>query len=324
MLKFRLQRDGEEDYIVRSQSSCLMSRAVNTEITLDPGLYHVLMKVTAYRQRDVESTEEVVRRLAPTRREKLVQIGLSHDLAHAKGLVVETEKERQEREEGEDRRRTAERRRLRDETEKRLQKEWIRDRKLEARRARAEARRQRDKAGQHDRRNDGMKRENGTSDSITSGGIFQSPTAISDDLEITSANGSLPTIHIHSSKPSDGRSASPCPSLDGRLTTDGVNPRDAHLLEGFEFDSDLDMPPEEPAAEKAIPEPAPRGYLGETSGDPWNAVCVVGLRVYSKDPHLSLQVICPVPEDNSEAALDRDDPAASATNKKSSSRRTSI
>ncbi|RJE17017.1 calpain-like protein, partial [Aspergillus sclerotialis] len=86
VLKFRLQKEGEEDYIVRSHSNCLMSRAVNAEINLDPGRYHVLMKITAYRQRDVESTEEVVSRLAPTRREKLVQIGLSYDLAHAKGL----------------------------------------------------------------------------------------------------------------------------------------------------------------------------------------------------------------------------------------------
>jgi hypothetical protein len=79
------------------------------------------------------------------------------------------------------------------------------------------------------------------------------------------------------------------------------------LLDGFEFDSDLDMPIEEP---KTRP---PFKDLEGPAEDPWNAVCVVGLRVYSKDPKLSLQVMHPVPDDDTEAPLDRDDPAASAT-----------
>jgi hypothetical protein len=37
---------------------------------------------------DADSTEEIVRQVASTRREKLVQVGLSYDLAHAKGLLI--------------------------------------------------------------------------------------------------------------------------------------------------------------------------------------------------------------------------------------------
>lgn len=290
-----------------------MSRAVNAEITLDPGRYHVLMKITAYRQRDVESTEEVVSRLAPIRREKLVQIGLSYDLAHAKGLVAETGNERKEREEGEERRRAAERQRLRDETKQRLQKEWIRERKLEARQERLEARRQRAEAGKH-------AKQNGS-------GCLNGGPAMSGDLDSTPTNR-VPTIQFngeYASRYTNDRDAS-LPSPGSRLLSAGLDPSDADFLEGFEFDSDLDMPPEEPVTGNAAPEPepAPAGYQEGINNDPWNAVCVVGLRVYSQDPQLSLQVIHPVPEDDTEAALDCDDPAASATNEESFRRSTSI
>jgi len=71
------------------------------------------------------------------------------------------------------------------------------------------------------------------------------------------------------------------------------------------------------------PEPAKQAHRElsiyspeESISDPWNAVCVVGLRVYSKDQKLSLEVVRPVPEDDVEAALDMDDPAVSATNER--------
>lgn len=121
--------------MVRSNCSYVMSRSVNAEVELSPGRYHILMKVTAYRCSDV-ATEDVVSRVAPVGREKLVQIGLSYDLAHAKGLVFESEKEKRAREDREARRKAAERRKLRKQTKRRLQKEWIRQRKLDGRRQR--------------------------------------------------------------------------------------------------------------------------------------------------------------------------------------------
>lgn len=312
VLTFRVQREGDEDYIVRSHSSYLMSRSVNAEITLDPGRYHVLMKITAYRQRDMESAEDVVTRLAPTRREKLVQIGLSHDLAHAKGLVVETEIERRAREEREERRKAAERKKLREETKERLQKEWIRERKLEARRQRAADRQQQIYTKQNARQNgSGCVYRNGNTNGITNSDPVQSPMDKPCSYDFPT-NGSVPTVRVnglHTSKPK----RPPRPSLDSLRSTDTT---ETDLLEGFEFDSDLDMPPEEPSDTKPMPQPSLSMCSDEVNSDPWNAVCVVGLRVYSMDPRLSLQVVRPVPEDDFEASLDRDDPAASATAEK--------
>lgn len=314
MLTFRVQKEGGEDYIVRSHSSYLMSRSVNAEITLDPGHYHVLMKITAYRQRDMECAEEVVSRLAPTRREKLVQIGLSHDLAHAKGLSVETESEKRAREEQEERRKTAERKKLREETKKRLQKEWIRERKLEARRQRTAARQQQAEAKQHARKNGSVTHGNGIAYAITNGGPFQSPTDNTVNHGLPT-NGTVPAVQVNGLQASKQKrnNRSSRPSLDSLLSTD-VN--EADLLEGFEFDSDLDMPPEGPVEINPTPQRSSSMCLDQPNSDPWNAVCVVGLRVYSKDPQLELQVVRPIPEDDVEAALDRDDPAVSATTEK--------
>lgn len=311
VLKFRLQKEGEEDYIVRSHSSHLMGRSVNAEINLDPGRYHVLMKITAFRREDVESTEEIVRRLASSRREKLVQVGLSYDLAHAKGLVAETDQERYENE----RRKAAERRKTRDETKRKLQKDWIRERKMAARQQRQEARR----PGQLP---NGLERS-----SIPKQILTDRPTESPTDVASISSdgserrptiNGSVPTIQFnglharHASGSRRQRTESPRPSLNTRLANESLDISDLELLDGFEFDTDLDMPGDEAdhKQRRKFPE------LDGPAADPWNAVCVVGLRVYSKNSNLSLEVAHPVPEDDMEAPLDRDDPAVSATTEK--------
>lgn len=316
VLKFRVHKRGEADYIVRSHINYLMSRSVNAEITLDPGRYYVLLKVTAYRHQDADSAEEVVAQYAGSQREKLVQIGLSYDLAHAKGLAYETEVERKEREE----RRQSARRKLLDETCLRLKKEWIRQAKMAAREQRAAKRR----IVNTDHPN-GAEPEKG----LGIYGTFRAPAIDTPDSmgfgntppdTRDATNGTPSTLQqpfLTASAHSRRRTDSPRPSLDTRLATSGLEKHEEAWLEGFEFDPDLDMPPEEPCPSKAAHTHSRQdeGEGGDDhSRDPWNAVCVVGLRVYSKDPQLSLQVVRPVPEEDvGEATLDRDDPAASAT-----------
>lgn len=284
-----------------------MSRSVNSEITLKPGRYYVLMKTTAYRHSGVESTEESVSRLASTRREKLVQIGLSYDLAHAKG-IVETDKERRMREDCERRRRVAERRKRREETRRRLQLEWIRGRKMDARKKRVADR----LASSESRALRGEAPTNGTNEHLS----HDRADVAYQDFRAPEINGTIPTVQLNGCNPlkrKRGSIVSRRPSIDTHFATDSLDSSDLELLDGFEFDSDLDMPSEEPTTEKT-PRKASIGCFEESSSDQWNAVCVVGLRVYSKDPNLCLEVVHPVPEDDVEAALDMDDPAVSATN----------
>lgn len=91
-LQFRLHKDDEEDYIVRSNTAYFMKRSVSMELDLEAGNYTVLLKVKATRL-DRPTPEEIIRMNCNKRREKLLSIGLSYDLAHAKGHFREQEKE---------------------------------------------------------------------------------------------------------------------------------------------------------------------------------------------------------------------------------------
>lgn len=96
-LQFRLHKDDEEDYIVRSNTAYFMKRSVSMELDLEAGNYTVLLKVKATRL-DNPTAEEIVRLNCNQRREKLLSIGLSYDLAHAKGHFREQEQEKLVRE----------------------------------------------------------------------------------------------------------------------------------------------------------------------------------------------------------------------------------
>lgn len=102
-LNFRLHKAGQEDYVVRSISPYCQKRSVNVELELEAGDYAVLLKVNATRDLDILPIEQVVRNNARERRDKLVAVGMSYDLAHSKGRVVETEEEVSARKEAEKR-----------------------------------------------------------------------------------------------------------------------------------------------------------------------------------------------------------------------------
>lgn len=282
----------------------------------------------------MESTEEAVSRLASKRREKLVQIGLSYDLAHAKGRIVETDDERRPREECERNRRDAERKKRRDDTERKLKREWIRERKLAERKRRIT-----ETLAKKDQNNSSQKGDEllgiglytsgkQQPDSITN---YPSPKGGDSSKPISSPepNDIIPTVHLnggfcphhhHQGNPLKRKREldSRRPSIDTHLAVDGIECSDVEYLEGFEFDSDVDMPDEPPLMEKNSRSSTIASYSEEfeNSADPWNAVCVVGLRVYSKDPKLCLKVVRPVLEHDVEASLDMDDPAVSATNER--------
>jgi hypothetical protein len=96
-LQFRLHKDDEEDYIVRSNGTYYMKRSVSTELDLEAGNYTVLVKIKATRNSESPTPDEVIRETCIKRREKLLSIGLSYDIAHAKGQFREQESENAQR-----------------------------------------------------------------------------------------------------------------------------------------------------------------------------------------------------------------------------------
>ncbi|KAK1754677.1 calpain-8 [Echria macrotheca] len=115
-LSFRIHRAGAnmDDYLVRTRASYRMKRSVSVELDLEEaGEYLVLVKIDAERYDDCLAPEDVVRRNAKRRREKLLRIGLAYDLAHSKAKIIETPEEKAAREAYEKKKREKYRERLR-------------------------------------------------------------------------------------------------------------------------------------------------------------------------------------------------------------------
>ena len=74
-----------------------MNRSATTELDLEAGRYLVMIKIIASRDKSRTTPEEVVKKSCQTRPEKLMAVGLSYDLAHAKGHLKDSELEHKER-----------------------------------------------------------------------------------------------------------------------------------------------------------------------------------------------------------------------------------
>ena len=132
-LQFRLDKDGEQDYIVRSHGNYSMSRSVSTDLELDPGIYSVLMKITARRYQGNSTPEDIIRENVKLRQNKLIQTGLAYDLAHAKGAIKETEAEKQGRQEREMKIKAAEKKKQYATKREEKFKDWQRGKREKAR-----------------------------------------------------------------------------------------------------------------------------------------------------------------------------------------------
>jgi len=81
----------------RSQNFHHAARSVSCEVELEPGTYEVLPKITA-KKMEKPAIEDVVRVLADRKPQKLRQVGLSFDLAHAKALKSDLAREIEKKE----------------------------------------------------------------------------------------------------------------------------------------------------------------------------------------------------------------------------------
>ena len=88
-LGFRLHKSGEKQHIIRGYSSG--DRSATTEVDLEAGKYEVLLQISGLRDPTLPKVEDVVSQNWLARREKLMAIGLSYDLANAKGQGKDAE-----------------------------------------------------------------------------------------------------------------------------------------------------------------------------------------------------------------------------------------
>lgn len=375
-LHFRLEKEGESDYIVRSHGNYFMRRSVSTDIELEPGTYSVLMKITAKRWAipDRPMPEQVIRERCIQRHDKLIQIGLAYDLAHAKGQIKETEKEKVLRKQQEERKKVADKVKQRKELREQKFKDWqIRQRqksrdnrhaqrRVERRRKKAEI----EKAAQLntpaadglgisdegfgvEQQNAGTEEEAAPIPGAATGTEQTEPETPTPPSPTTGTEPTHPTETAESKSIKDAENVKIDTSAEKSTAEEEVSykfhtalqlvdDRDSnsssiaddqsprHKQDYTDYDSDssfnssidslLDFPsspiiaPADSAAKNMLTndDESTDDEDAEFADDPWNAVCVVGLRVYSKDLEACVEVIRPKMDgDYGEALLDIDD-----------------
>ncbi|KAG0652956.1 hypothetical protein D0Z07_0085 [Hyphodiscus hymeniophilus] len=376
-LSFRVHKAGEEDYIVRSHGNYWMRRSVTAELELEPGEYHVLMKVEAIKSDGCLPVEDVVRNNAKERRDKLLRIGLAYDLAHAKGQLSETDEEKKARKKAESKKKTKEKKDMKDKLmkEKRKRKhnenkETFKQRAAAAKRkAKAKAQEEKKKAAKEQENTDkkdakdikgDLKDTDQTTETPKKDG---EPDAKTEEPQTVSAASKDPTVEkVTQAIPAAEEPVAPAPAPKEEVSRPAADPlpsaekpKDTAPVQttlaglpglringisapssvaGFDdFDeddlSDLnsnvsditsgvvedEIAAAKLAAEAALPPilPPDDDEEDEFERDPWNAVAVVGLRVYSKESGVSVKVVRPRlseevdKDEKAEVKLDIDD-----------------
>ncbi|KAH8599322.1 hypothetical protein B0O99DRAFT_504411 [Bisporella sp. PMI_857] len=383
-LSFRVHKSGEEEYIVRSHGNYWMSRSVTAELELDPGEYHVLVKVEAEKRSGVLPVEDVVRNNAKDRRDKLIRIGLSYDLAHAKGQIRETHEEKKLRKRLEEKQEAKEKKEFKEKLMKEKKKrKHMENRELRKQRAAAEKRKAKAKAKAAKRAEKEKelagKKELAEKKTEQAGSQTTSQEHIDVEIKSTAAPtleksdpaGSLDvTAATEEGKatnasitPGSGESmAAALPVFDPKkdetapATSESTSkdedkeepqsiPTPPVNLFGFDNDDDDDdddlsdlesvvsdissaviedaIAEAKEAAKNAPPPSNNDDEDDEFQRDPWNAVAVVGLRIYSKGSAVSVKVVRrrmsedlkdeEKEDEKAESRLDVDDSAVDAT-----------
>ncbi|KAL8943829.1 MAG: hypothetical protein Q9216_000822 [Gyalolechia sp. 2 TL-2023] len=372
-LQFRLEKDGDDSCVVRSHSNYSMSRSVSTDIELEPGTYSVLMRITAKRWTGDLTPDQVIRNNCMQRPEKLIQAGLSYDLAHAKGEIRETEREKKAREAREQTKKAEAHQKRRAELRAEMLNGWETGKKRLARRKRQATRKEEyfKKKAEAAKTAEPESAKQGTKASATDTDAPNPDTKLSDDQ--TPQAGSEPeNIDISEIKQITPPSPPPDPpeaapggddeatfgdekesnaagreensnggdeETTAKAAVEEKAENDAPVDEveeqapvnesgdddddtDWEYASDasfqssivtqLDLPPLPDQASNAGPaqDSEPDAANVEFEDDPWNAVCVVGLKVYSKDKGLCVEIVRPKHElEEGDTPLDVDDAA---------------
>ncbi|PNP42229.1 hypothetical protein TGAMA5MH_05911 [Trichoderma gamsii] len=354
-LAFRVHKAGHEDYLVRSQAPYRMRRSVNVELDLVAGEYDVRVKIDAVRLDNILPIETVIRKNAKKRREKLTRIGLAYDLAHSKGRVVETPEEKAAKEAHEKRVKDKELREIKDRIIARRKddhylklKQHMRSQKQEKKRKEKRKAQEAERRLMNGNRKDEMEHKNNTREHIDKSDENHEPpsslngagsskarrrvTMPSPPEDATDQSGSLPEHVLQ--KPSQVSPYYESESDDGVESLSSLSDlSDRELdLQAQNFGGQLNRRP------ATLSPPKFEDELDEFEKDPWNAVVVVGLRVYHKADEedknkeiIKLKVVRPSPytdsDDESTAAeeakkeeqdskskgLDVDDSAKDAT-----------
>ncbi|ORY70141.1 uncharacterized protein BCR38DRAFT_455002 [Pseudomassariella vexata] len=259
------------------------NRSVSCEVELEPGIYEVLPKIAATRNAGAKKVEEVVKEYAENNPQKLRQVGMAYDLAHAKGLRKKEEKK---------------------------SKHKAKQKKAIAKAAKAtgkaadamrEVVKNDEKTNTQKEEKDGAAKEEPRADAEVTG-----PNETKDGGKSTEEQKPVPpsteggSTAVGSAKPADvpkteATSAPKTEGLNDAPVGENDQSKDAatqDVVDSEDPDAKADDEEDEEKDEsKSEDEKTDDETDDPSASSPWNAVAVIGLRVYSRDPEVSVALV---------------------------------
>lgn len=283
-LHFLLQEAGSDEHICRVRPAHEWERrSVSCELTLEPGKYEVLPKIVASRKDKGRDVEDVVRGWADKNPTKLRQIGMQYDLAHAKGGIP-------------------------DEDAVVSQKKEEKKRKEEEKKRREKAKKEKEKAKKRREREQAKKVtvtvEPGPAVEIKVTGKTEEDKA--DKVE----DAVVAKSEESTAKPEENKETKEAGSAVPR---DSVAAIDASASKVVPADGVVEEEDDEEEEEEEDEETSEEPPVDDDNAlRPWNAVCVMGLRVYTMDSDVTVALAEPKSVEEA-SSLVVDSKAAGAT-----------
>lgn len=332
------------DYIIRARGAWFGNRSISAEVDLEAGVYEVLPKIEASRNKEAPDVPEVVTRLAERNPQKLRQIGLNYDIANAKGIFELSEEQQKKKEQ---RKKEAIEKKMKDEEAKEKEKAefeawrkekaefetWKKEKQAEYEAWKNEKNEhetkgdaeEADKSEEVPKDNDTLPEQRSAADAPkdadhdteqpTSPDAEDTPNAPANltiqlkDSPDKTEPATEPTHEPHDPSHNSGGDHTPTSEIFLNSPYNSPSPQPRSPYQPF--------PPPPRYHSQPPPEfrryPHPRGnhvYSGAPpprdvpqtqEPKPWNAVCVLGLRVYSQDPEVSIKLV--KPKDDEECAI---------------------
>ncbi|KAF1850642.1 cysteine proteinase [Cucurbitaria berberidis CBS 394.84] len=334
-LHFILQNENAKagDHIIRARGAWFGNRSISAEADLEIGTYEVLPKIEASRDADAADVHEVVTKVAERNPQKLRQIGMNYDIANAKGITDTSDEQKKKREQKKKEAAEKKKKEKEDEEKNKIAFEaWKKEEmaEYEAWKKEKKAREDKEKSQQGASKDESGDRvaKKEEADTVAAAHIAESISTQKDeaaDTSTTSAEQAKPAVVVdltirakdsESKNDSNEKSDEPKFQFDEASDDDDAAPRYrgppapasvASYAYGNRYPG---------SAYGEAPAPNPHANprpVADKGPKPWNAVCVLGLRVYSRDPEVSIKLV--KPKDLEEGAiLDIDgDTAAGAT-----------
>ncbi|KAK8872780.1 calpain family cysteine protease [Apiospora arundinis] len=287
------------------------NRSVSCEVELEAGKrYEVLPKITATRNGEAKPPHDVVRAYAEKNPQKLRQVGMSYDLAHAKGGVPDEDELLEKR--------RAEQRKKREDAREKHRHERKKQKAI-AKAARAvekaaEAMKEIAKEEEEEEKEEEEKTEKGE-DAINTPSTAKDTDEADEDKETWADAKSAPESQSQAleapngSEPKSANEVKNAPAPPAEEVKKEEEKADKHeedsKKEEKEKKGEADDHGEEEEEEDdddSDKESSDEDDDSEDGGEgpampPWNAVAVIGLRVYALDPEVTVELVKATSED---------------------------